>query len=93
MQNEWLVLIAAAMWPIGIGLIFLERYRTRKGIGARTIQLAVVIMAFPTILILGLERILDSATIGTLMGGVFGYVLSGVGEYLPPRKTGTDADA
>jgi hypothetical protein len=40
-------------------------------------------MIFPTILILGIEKILDGATLGTLIGGLVGYVLSGVGEYKP----------
>jgi len=80
-------LIAVAMWPVGIGLIFWQRYWSgTKGLGARIIQLTAVIMLFPTIVILGLEKILDAATLGTLIGGLVGYVLSGVGEYKPSEK-------
>jgi hypothetical protein len=77
-------LVAVAMWPVGIGAIFWQRWVSGKGgIGARIIQLAAVIMLFPAIIILGLEKILDGASLGTLIGGVVGYVLSGVGEYQP----------
>jgi hypothetical protein len=77
-------LIAVLMWPLGVGAIFWQRWVSGKGgLGARVIQLAAVIMLFPTIVILGLEKILDGATLGTLIGGLVGYVLSGVGDYQP----------
>ena len=83
-------IVAVLMWPMGIGAIFWQRWVSGKsGLGARIIQLAAVIMLFPTILILGLEKILDAATLGTLIGGLVGYVLSGVGEYQPS----TDKDS
>jgi len=42
-----------------------------------------VVLLFPVVLILGLEKVLDSATIGTMLGGVAGFILSRVGEYVP----------
>jgi hypothetical protein len=83
-------LVAAAMWPIGFGAIIWQRVQSGKtGLGARIIQLSAVIMLVPAIVILGLEGIFDSATLGTLIGGLVGYVLSGVGQYQPSR----DADS
>lgn len=80
-------LVAIAMWPLGVGAIFWQRWVSGKnGLGARVIQLTAVIMLFPAILILGLEGILDAATIGTLIGGLVGYVLSGVGDYQPSSE-------
>ncbi|WP_322105503.1 hypothetical protein, partial [Paraburkholderia sp. J41] len=56
------------------------RYQERA-IGARVIQLAAVVMLIPVILILALEKILDGATPGTLIGGIVGYLLSGISEF------------
>jgi hypothetical protein len=87
--KDCIELTAVAMWPLGFGAIIFERLMSGKyGLGARIIQLCAVVMLFPAILILGLERILDAATIGTLIGGLVGYVLSGVGDY----QASTDKD-
>lgn len=51
------------------------------GIGARVIQFTCVILIIPTIIILGVEDILKGETIATIVGGLIGYVLSGVGNY------------
>ena len=35
---------------------------------------------------------MTDATLGTLLGGIAGYVLSRVGEYTPRRQQGQTAD-
>lgn len=52
-----------------------------KGIGARTIQFTCISLIIPCIIILGLENILKGETIATIIGGLIGYVLSGVGDF------------
>jgi membrane protein YqaA with SNARE-associated domain len=37
-------------------------------------------MLIPVILIFGLEKILEPATLGTLIGGLIGYTLGSVGD-------------
>lgn len=74
-------LIAAAMLPLGFGAIMAQRIILKKSIGARIIQLSAVVMLIPVILILGLEKIFEGATLGTLIGGIVGYLLSGISEY------------
>src|ERR1700689_1043228 len=71
-----------------LALILINRTKdgNHKGIGARIIQLCVVVLIFPTILILGLEKVLTGETLGTLLGGVMGYVLSGIGDYKPKTE-------
>jgi hypothetical protein len=48
----------------------------------------------PTILILGLEKVLTHETSATLIGGLAGYLLSNIGKYEPqkegPKKDGSD---
>jgi hypothetical protein len=89
--KDWVELIAVATGPFGLLLLMVQRLKTGKSIGARVVQFATVILLFPIILVLGLEKIIDSATIGTMLGGVAGFVLSRVGEYTPAgSRTGDD---
>lgn len=55
-----------------------------SGIGARIIQFTCVTLIIPTLIILGIENILKGETIATIIGGLIGYVLSGVGNYEGP---------
>jgi uncharacterized membrane protein YhiD involved in acid resistance len=82
-------LIAAAALVLGPGAIIVERVIRDRGYGARTIQFCAVVTLIPTIVILSLERIIEAATVGTLIGALTGYLLSGVGDYSPdkPNKT------
>ncbi|KUZ24671.1 hypothetical protein WI32_33130 [Burkholderia ubonensis] len=77
----YIELIAAATIPLGFALVMWHRFVMKKMIGARVIQLVAVVMLIPVILILALERILDGATLGTLIGGIVGYLLSGISEF------------
>ena len=72
--------MAGAIVLGGLFGIYRERTRTGRGIGVRVIQLATVCMLVPVVFILALERTLDSATVGTLLGAVAGYILSGIGR-------------
>ena len=51
------------------------------GIGARMIQFATVALLIPFLTILGLEEVLKGETIGTIIGGLVGYILSGISKY------------
>lgn len=51
------------------------------GIGARMIQFACVTLIIPCIVILGIEKILQGETIATIIGGLIGYILSGISNY------------
>src|SRR5687768_12789561 len=48
------------------------------GIGARVIQFTCISLIIPCIIILALEKILQGETIATILGGLVGYVLSGI---------------
>jgi hypothetical protein len=79
-------LVAIAMLPIGFLGFMLHRIVAGKPIGGRSIQFLGVVFLVPVILILALEKILDGATIGTLIGAVVGYLLSGIANYEPPQR-------
>lgn len=69
-----------------------ENYKetTVKGrsgtIGARVIQLTCVAIIVPAIIILGLEGTIKGETVATLIGGLVGYALSGLGDFDGKRK-------
>jgi len=52
-----------------------------KSLGARVIQFISVVMVLPVILILSLQGILKPDAVGTLIGALVGYLLSGIASY------------
>jgi hypothetical protein len=79
--RSWTEISAGITIPTVFFAVIFRAIWWNKGIGARVIQFTTVSMLIPVILILGLEKILEPATLGTLIGGLIGYVLSGVGDY------------
>lgn len=76
-------LVAAAVPLTAIGMI-LNRIISRKGLGVRAIQFMAVALGLPIIFVLAIEKVLDGAVVGTLLGGVFGYLLSNISNYDKP---------
>ena len=76
----WIEVVALTIMVGGVIGIFIERARTKRGIGVRIIQFATVLLVLPAILILAVERILESQTVATLIGAIVGYILSGIGK-------------
>jgi hypothetical protein len=86
-------LAAAATTALGaLGSLI---YAGKRGIGPGTIKLAGAVMIIPIVLILALEKTLEPATLGTVIGAVLGFVLSGVGggpaAPVPTKDTGDSA--
>lgn len=92
-----LVEVALAMTIATLPFAGLRFYQARKnsngrsmGVGPRQIQWLAVAMLIPAIVLLSLERAIDSAVAGTLIGELAGYVLSHVGRFQnrEARKSG-----
>ena len=64
----------------GLVALMYHRIKFKKGIGVRAIQFLSVVFVVPAILILALERVLNSEVVAALYGAVIGYVLSGIGK-------------
>lgn len=79
--------VACLIMVGGIIGIFIERARTKRGVGVRVIQLATVLLVLPVILILALEGVLENQTTAALLGTVVGYVLSGIGKDEKPKPS------
>ncbi len=85
--RSFVELIAALMMPAGGALVFWERMRSGRGLGARAIQYTAVVIIVPLIIILALEKVLEANIIGTLLGALSGYLLTGISapEQQSPR--------
>ncbi|WP_462266731.1 hypothetical protein [Mucilaginibacter sp.] len=79
--KQYIELIMAATIPLALLLIMFRTVYRNKGIGARTVQFVSILSLIPAIIILAIEEILKGETVATLLGGLAGYVLSGVGGY------------
>lgn len=93
--KETIEIVMAFTIPIVLALIFLRSHLSMKqaaqnptnsklnkgGIGARVIQFTTIALLVPSLIILSLEGILQGETIATIIGGLIGYVLSGISDY------------
>ena len=71
---------------LGIVSVFINRWMVRNeagrhvGFSIRSIQFLGASFVFPVIVLLALSDQMDKATVGTLIGTVVGYILSGLSE-------------
>jgi hypothetical protein len=72
----WLEIISGATIPITLCLIIGRAWHRNRDLHPLTIQLTALAIIVPLILILALEKILDAATLGTLIGGIIGYAIA-----------------
>jgi len=81
-------IVACVIMVGGVVGVFIERMRTKRGIGVRVIQFLTVTLVLPSILILALENVLSGQTTATLIGAIVGYILSGIGKDEPNKGSG-----
>ena len=79
-MHLWIGFIAALTMAGGLAGIFYLIIKQNAVIGTKTIQLVAVIFVLPLLIVLGVLNVLGRETIGTLLGVVVGYVLSGFGK-------------
>jgi hypothetical protein len=79
-MHLWIGFIAALTMAGGLAGIFYLIIKQNAVIGTKTIQLVAVIFVPLLLIILGILNVLGRETIGTLLGVVVGYVLSGFGK-------------
>ena len=84
---NWISKALVIFMFVGLITVYGERIYTKKGIGARTIQITGVLLVVPMIGILAMQDILERQTTATLLGALTGYLLSGVGSYEPTNKS------
>ena len=79
--NEWIKLVVAATPLVGLVGIFSYSIINKKLFMARSIQLIGIVLIIPAISLLSLDGKLEGATVGTLIGAIAGYLLSGISNY------------
>ena len=76
----WIAVIAALIMAGGLGGLFYLIIKQNASIGAKSIQFLAIVFVLPLLIILGIFNVLGRETIGTLLGVIIGYVLSGFGK-------------
>ncbi|HYA86060.1 MAG TPA: hypothetical protein VEI57_03205 [Nitrospirota bacterium] len=80
MYQIWIAIIGALIMAGGLGGIYYLIIKQHATIGMKTIQFLAIVFILPLMLALGVMNILGRETIGTILGVVVGYVLSGFGK-------------
>lgn len=74
------VIAAIAMLGLPGLMVWQNKSADQRGFAPKTLRFCAIAMLIPLLLIFGLEGALDQATIGTLVGGLMGYVLGAAAE-------------
>ncbi len=80
MYQIWIAVIGALIMAAGLGGILYLIITQQASITTKVIQFLTIAFMLPLLLILGITNSLGKDTIGTLLGVVVGYVLSGFGK-------------
>ncbi len=80
MYQIWIALIAVLIMAGGLGGVLYLVIKQQAGINNKIIQFLAVTFVLPLLVALGIMNTLGRETIGTLLGVVVGYVLSGFGK-------------
>ncbi len=73
----FLGLLAVLIMAGGLGGIFYLVIKQNAAIGNKTIQFLAVVFVLPLLLVLGIFNVLHAEGIGTIIGVIVGYVLTG----------------
>lgn len=77
MYQIWIAVIGAVIMAGGLGGVLYLIIKQQVAINTRLIQFLTIAFVLPLTLVLGIMNTLGRETIGTLLGVVVGYVLSG----------------
>jgi hypothetical protein len=80
MSNIWIAIIGVLIMAGGLGGIFYLVIKQNATLGMKTLQFLAIVFILPLMLVLGVMNVLGRETIGTILGVVVGYVLSGFGK-------------
>lgn len=80
MSQIWIALIAVLIMAGGLGGVLYLVIKQQAGINNKIIQFLAITFVLPLLVALGVVNTLGRETIGTLLGVIVGYVLSGFGK-------------
>lgn len=73
-------MVAVLIMAGGLGGVFYLVFKQQATINTRVIQFLSIVFVLPLLVTLGSLNVLGRETIGTLIGTIVGYVLSGFGS-------------
>lgn len=77
MIQLWIGMIGALIMAGGLAGLFYLIIKQNAIIGTKAIQFLAIVFVLPLLLVLGVTNVLGRETIGTIIGTVVGFVLSG----------------
>jgi len=77
MVQLWIGIIGVLIMAGGLGGLFYLITKQNAVIGTKAIQFLAIVLVLPLLLVLGVTNVLGRETIGTIIGTVIGFVLSG----------------
>ncbi len=77
MYQMWIAIIGALIMAGGLGGVYYLIIRQNATLGLRALQFVLIIFVSCLLLILGVLNILGREVIGTILGVLVGYFLSG----------------
>ncbi len=80
MPQLWIGVLGTLIMAGGLAGLFYLVVKQSVVIGTRAIQFLAIVFVLPLLLVLGVTNVLGRETIGTVIGTVVGYVLSGFGK-------------
>jgi ABC-type siderophore export system fused ATPase/permease subunit len=80
MYQMWIAIIGALIMAGGLGGVLYLAIKQQAVIGTKAIQFTAIVFVLPLLLVLGVMNVLSRETIGTIVGVIVGYVLSGFGK-------------
>ncbi len=80
MYKVWIAAIGVLIMAAGLGGVLYLIITQQTAITTKVVQFLTIAFLLPLLLILGLTNSLGKDTIGTLLGVIVGYILSGFGK-------------
>jgi hypothetical protein len=80
MWQIWIGVIGVLIMAGGLAGLFYLIIKQNAVIGTKAIQFLAIVFVLPLLLVLGVSGALGRDTIGTIIGTVVGFVLSGAGK-------------
>jgi hypothetical protein len=78
---SWVQIIVSLAIPITLIVVWLNRVRTDKGIGVRTVQFVAAGMVMPAVIILALNDKIGGETSAALIGAFIGYLFANISNF------------
>lgn len=74
-------ILSAAVFPLVVIAVAINRWRNKKGIGVRVVQFTAAAMVVPGVVILATGGWIGGETSAALIGAFIGYLFANIGNF------------